>query len=290
MQYRRQRIISGAGVERDEFADALRGIALDARDRLHVVGDSCLKIFDEQGKLLAEWELPLPGYSVAVAADGRIFVGQAGQIQLFTPQGKPLATWKDKEHLGLVTQIALADDLVLAGDVNGRCIRVLDKDGHYVRDIGNDNRMKGFLIPNGHVDFAVDEKQIIHAVDPGKHRVERYDVSGKALGYWGGFGGLDPAKGFNGCCNPTNIALLPEERIVVTTKAGPQIKIYTREGEFQSVFGEDDFDPGCKNMDVAVDSKGRIYVVDTVRLHIAVYAPSGAPAHPQGPNPQPPNR
>ena len=33
-----------------------------------------------------------------------------------------------------------------------------------------------------------------------------------------------------------------------------------------------------QKMDVAVDSKGRIYVVDTVRLHIRVFAPDEPPA------------
>ena len=36
---------------------------------------------------------------------------------------------------------------------------------------------------------------------------------------------------------------------------------------------DDAFDPAAKNMDVAVDSRGRIYVADTVKLEICVFAP-----------------
>ena len=37
---------------------------------------------------------------------------------------------------------------------------------------------------------------------------------------------------------------------------------------------DDLFDPAAKNMDVAVDSAGRIYVVDTERLEIRVFEPA----------------
>jgi streptogramin lyase len=33
------------------------------------------------------------------------------------------------------------------------------------------------------------------------------------------------------------------------------------------------FDAGARNMDVAVDAKGRIYVADTATLAICVFAP-----------------
>ncbi|MFQ5807349.1 MAG: hypothetical protein ACE5I3_12955, partial [Phycisphaerae bacterium] len=135
-----------------------------------------------------------------------------------------------------------------------------------------DNRMRGFLVPNGHLDFAVDAGGVIHAANPGKHRVERYTPEGKLLGHFGRFDGRDPA-GFGGCCNPTNIALTRQGLIVVTEKAGPRAKVYSADGRLLAVMGEDDFDPTCKNMDVAVDSSGRIYVIDTARLHICVYAP-----------------
>jgi hypothetical protein len=36
------------------------------------------------------------------------------------------------------------------------------------------------------------------------------------------------------------------------------------------------FDPGCRNMDVAVGAQGRVYVADTVRLEICVFDPVAA--------------
>jgi hypothetical protein len=132
-------------------------------------------------------------------------------------------------------------------------------------------------VPNRHLDLAVDAQGVIHAANPGKHRVERYTVAGELLGHFGRFDGRDPA-GFGGCCNPTNLTLTRNGLIVVTEKAPPRAKFYNGSGELLAVVGEDEFDPNCKNMDVAVDSKGRVYVVDTARLQICVYAPDPAGA------------
>ena len=45
-------------------------------------------------------------------------------------------------------------------------------------------------------------------------------------------------------------------------------------GSCWRLIAADVFDPNCKNMDVAVDSRGRIYVADTVKLAIIVFEPA----------------
>jgi sugar lactone lactonase YvrE len=273
MRYHPERVIGGKGTERGQFAEALRGLAIDAQDRLYAVGDSKLVVFSLQGELLGSWATERPGYSVAVTPSGTVYVGQSGQVQLFDPDGKLLDTWRDPDRMGLITAIGFSGDYVLLADAKDRCIRRYDQHGKYLGEIGRDNRMKGFLIPNRHLDFAVDAAGVIHAGNPGKHRVERYGLDGQLLGHWGRFDGRDPA-GFSGCCNPTNIALTRRGDLVVTTKAEPLVKVYTTDGKLLALVGQGDFDPNCKNMDVAVDSQGRIYVIDTVRLQICVFAPA----------------
>jgi sugar lactone lactonase YvrE len=241
-------------------------------DELYAVGDSDLKVFSPEGKLLRSWRTKSPGYSVAITPSGTVYVGQAGQVQLFDPAGKLLDTWRDVSRLGQVTAVGFSGEDVLLADTKDRCIRRYDQRGKFLSDIGKDNRMRGFLVPNGHLDFAVDARGIIHAVNPGKHRIERYTTDGRLLGHFGRFDGRDPA-GFSGCCNPTNIALTRQGLMVVTVKAGPAVKVYDADGTLLAVMGEDDLDPRCKNMDVAIDSQGRIYVVDTARLYICVYGP-----------------
>ncbi|MCP4617015.1 MAG: hypothetical protein GY844_11330, partial [Bradyrhizobium sp.] len=234
MEYRQVLTISGKGSGPEHFASTLRGIATGSDDRLYAVGDAALKVFDAEGTLLRHGRTGRPGYCVTVAGDGRVWVGEAEQIEIVDAAGELVDSWRDPELLGLVTAIGFLPDSVLAADARDRCIRRFDRKGKFLHNIGKDNRMKGFQIPNGVVDFAVDDQNIIHAANPGKHRIERYTPEGELLGYFGRFDGIDP-EGFPGCCNPTNLTVTGEGHIIVTEKAGPRAKIFDAAGKLLSV-------------------------------------------------------
>ncbi len=293
MEYRQLRVISGKGDQPHQFASALRGIALDGADLLYAVGDSVVKVFDAEGSLRGQWNTGKPGYCVAVGKDGTVYVGQEGRIEIYAgeevgsismhqPGGVDMhasqriethpTAWDDPQRLGLVTAITVTADHVLIADARERCLRRYDRSGKFLNNIGRQPGRRGFLIPNGVLDFAVDDQGVIHAANPGKHRVERYTAGGELLGHFGRFDGQNP-EGFPGCCNPTNITVTGSGGLIVTEKAGPRVKAYTAEGKLLAVIADDVFDPNCKNMDVAVDSKERVYVVDTARLQICVFAP-----------------
>jgi hypothetical protein len=266
MQYRQVQVIGGKGTEPDKFAIALRGIAIDRHGQLYAAGDSEVKIYDASGRLRRRWPTSRPAWSVAVAGDGSCYVGQPQQIEILDPSGKPVRAWQ--KFLGPVTAIGFVADGVLAGDAAGRAIQHFDGDGRRRNTIGKDNPVNGFLIPNGVVDFSVDTRGIIHAANPGKHRVEQYTAGGELLGRIGRFDGIDPA-GFTGCCNPTNIAV--RDHIYVTEKGPPRVKAYDFSGNLLSVIATDVFDPNCKNMYIAAGPGGRVYVTDTVKNTILVF-------------------
>ena len=262
MQYRHVQVIEGKG--------ALRGIAVDNHGQLYAAGDSEIRVFDAAGRLTHRWSTSRPALSVAVAGDGAVYAGQLRQIEIFDPAGKLLTTWYDEKLLGRVTAIGFTRDSVLAGDAADRAIRHYDRSGRFLNNIGKNNPVNGLLIPNGVVDFGVDARGVIYAANPGKHRVERYTPAGELLGHIGRFDGVDPA-GFTGCCNPTNVAV--RDAIYTTEKAGPRVKAYDFSGKLLAVISTRLFDANCKNMDIAVDSRGRVYVVDTVRASIFVFEP-----------------
>lgn len=271
MEYRQTLIIGGKGNAPGQFATSLRCLAVDAHGQIFAGGDSEIKLFDSAGRLKRRWSTSRPVLSLAVSGDGAVYAGQPGQIEIFDPAAKLVNTWRDETLLGRVTAIGFVKDGVLAGDAAGRVIRHFDRANHKFRNnIGKDNPVNGFLIPNGVVDFAVNAQGVIHAANPGKHRVERYLPTGELLGHIGRFHGTDPA-GFGGCCNPTNVAV--RDRIYVTEKAGPRAKVYDFNGNFQAVVASAPFDANCKNMSVAVDGRGSVYVADTVKLAIFVFAP-----------------
>jgi sugar lactone lactonase YvrE len=279
MSYEPTGRIGGEGSGDGGFTEALHGIAIDARDRVYVVGDSAVKVFAPDGGLLRQWKTSEPGLCVAVEDDGHVWVGQWQQVEIYDAEGGLVDTWHDPETLGLITAIDFGGEDVFLADARARWIRRYDRKGRLLNNIGDKHRKGGFHIPNGVVDFTIDGKGVLHVANPGMHRVERYTADGESLGYFGRFDGVDPA-GFPGCCNPTNLALDPAGRVVVSEKAGPRVKVYDPEGKLLSVVSDDAFDPGAKNMDVAVDSRGRIYVADTVRLEIRIFSPAAPEASP----------
>jgi hypothetical protein len=270
MPYSHVRTIAGRGAGPGQFRSALRALDVDAQDRLYAAGDSEIKVYDQSGALVRRWATATAPHSVAVGPDGRVFAGEAGQVEIFGDTGRLSETWRHARWFGRVTAIGFsaAGDVLLA-DAAARIIRHFDADGMFINDIGAGNRMKGFQIPNGVLDFSVDGAGAIVASNPGRHRVERHAIDDLPLGSFGRFDGIDPA-GFSGCCNPTNLTV-HRGLVYVTEKAGPRAKVYDAAGRLLTVIASSPFDPNCKNMDIAVDRSGRVYVVDTVRLEILAF-------------------
>jgi sugar lactone lactonase YvrE len=269
--------IGGKGPAPHQFARALRGVAVDGAGRLYAAGDSTVKVFDPRGDLLRQWPTGQPAECVAVDDEGLVWVGQREQVESFSPEGERRDTWRDPGQLGLVTAIGFGGGDVFLADATARWIRHYDRKGTLLNNIGDQHRKGGFHIPNGVVDFAVDDEGILHVANPGMHRVERYSADGTLLGRFGRFDGQDPA-GFPGCCNPTNRTVDERGRVIVSEKAGPRVKVYDPEGQLLAVVADDVFDPAAKNMDVAVDSEDRIYVADTATFEICVFEPKGREA------------
>ena len=101
---------------------------------------------------------------------------------------------------------------------------------------------------------------------PQKHRVERYQLDGKLIDKFGRFGMKDPGD-FGGCCNPP-ISRHRRGLIAVSEKAPPRVKIFTRDGKFLTQSADGVFDPNTKNIDLAADSRGRLYATDPLRCTI----------------------
>jgi sugar lactone lactonase YvrE len=271
MNYHFVKRLGGKGSAPDQFLHRLSGIALASDGSLYAVGDSVVRVFSSQGDILKSWATGRPGFSLGLEQQS-VYVGETGQIEIFDSSGNLERNWRDEARLGRVTAIGFQGDSVLVADASARCIRRFDRQGKFLNNIGDKNRMKGFNLPNGALDFAVDRQGTIHACNPGKHRVERYTPDGELLGHIGRFDGRDP-EGFPGCCNPTNVAVNEQGLLYVTEKAGPRAKVLDSSGKLISVIATDVFDPSCKNMDVAVNSTGLVYVIDTVKLCINVFRP-----------------
>lgn len=281
MGYRLDRRLAGRGPGQSQFRDELRAVTSDRRGQWLLVGDLEVKVLASDGSLVRRWATSRAGWSVAVDGEGKVWVGEPGRIEIFSSDGRLEDTWRNDELFRLVTALVVTPEEVFVADAGSRWIHRFDHDRRLENHIGDHHRKGGFHIPNGILDFARDEDGTLVVANPGMHRVERYEADGTPRGHFGRFGQQDPAD-FPGCCNPTNLALGPTGEIVVSEKAGPRVKIYDRDGVLAEVIaGSAEFDPACKNMDLAVDRDGSIGVVDSVALSLALFAPRTKPATPR---------
>jgi len=267
MAYRLTKTFGGKGTGPGEFDRPLAGMAVDPRGRLFVSSGKSIQVFEPGGAPVARWPATMEALCVAAGPRRTIFVGHDGAVCLHDETGRLLSTWRDSDHLGVITSIAPAPGCVYLADARARVIRRCSPEGKWLNDLGGDNPTRGFHIPNGALSCAVDAQGVLHAANPGKHRVERYSAEGKLLSKVGRFDQLDPA-GFPGCCNPCTLALDRAGNLYVSEKAPPRIKVLDPSGRLMAVVATTLLDPMARNCPIAVDARGVLFAGDPVRCAI----------------------
>jgi len=259
----------------------LRAVAAGPEDRICVVGDRAIHAFDAGGTKTLEITLDGQPTCLVVAdtehaSPGRIYVGVGDHVETFDGSGKATGTWDGLGSDAILTSIALAEQDVFVADAGNRIVWRYDTTGRQIGRIGEpdaDRHIPGFVIPSSYFDVVVTHDQLLRVVNPGARRIEAYTFDGDPMGHWGEAG---PAiDRFFGCCNPSNICLLPDDRFVTAEKGLPRIKVYGISGEFESVVAgpeqlaptgtiavETRPDHQLKVFDVAADSRGRVLVLD----------------------------
>ena len=159
--------------------------------------------------------------------------------------------------------------LTLGGTTSAHPFRY-DAAGRQIGEIGNQNRTRGFILPNRALDFDIDPSGVVYATDSGRHRVAAWMLDGTSLGFFGRFSQREPG-GFVGCCNPVNLALRPDGKIVTGEKMVARVKVYEPDGTLLALIGTEHFDQMCIHLHLDVDSKGRILVADPKRREVKVF-------------------
>lgn len=150
-------------------------------------------------------------------------------------------------------------------------VRVYDKGGRHLRDIGRDVLKK----PTG---VAIDrERSRLYVVDTGHneqegHDVKVFDLEGTLLFAFGRRGSADGEFNF-----PTYAKVGPDGRVYVVDGANGRVQVFDAEGKFVWKFGR----PGNKIGDfsrpksVALDSFGNIYVTDSRWSNVQIFNQKG---------------
>lgn len=267
-----------------EFHRSLVGLALgpgqagrDARatrshDAVYALGDGEVRVFEAAGRLTHRWAVGEQALCLAVASNGRLAVGARGRVDLYGDQGERVGgfTVGAREKLAEVTALRFVHDALLVADASGRVIRRFGFDGVEQGVIGAQHKTGGFMLPNKSLDFDVDVAGIVHATDSGRHQVTSWSLDGTMVGAFGKFGMAKP-EDFVGCCNPVNVAVAPDGRLVTSEKVAARVKVFGKDRALLAVIGPEHFDPMCRHIHVAVDSAGRIVAADPERRTIAVF-------------------
>jgi sugar lactone lactonase YvrE len=260
-----------------------RGIAVGPDDRLWVAGDKAVRCFGADGKLASEFATAGAPQRVAISKTGDIYVLMSDHVEVYGADGKLTAAWPPAGPKSLLTCIALGEKDVFVADAAEAVVLRYDLTGKLIKKIGAKDETRaipGIVVPSPYFDVLIGPKDALWIVDPGRRRVECYNFDGDLRWYWGR--ASPKIEYFCGCCNPTHIALMPDGRFVTSEKGLPRVKIYTKAGEFETVVAPPSaFDEKAEGLDVAVDSQGRVLVLDPTNRKVRAFMRKKPPAPPE---------
>jgi len=257
-------------------------IAAGPDDSLYVCSGNYLTAVSRSGERGLEFAASEATRCCAVAKDGTIYLGLRDHIEVFDGKGARKAAWESAGKKAWLTGIAATENDVYAADAGNRVILGYDKSGKLIRRMGEKDKERnipGFIIPSPFFDVEIAPDGLLRVNNPGRHRMELYTPDGDFEGSWGVTSmGI---TGFCGCCNPINFALLPDGKYITCEKGLPRVKVYNATGEFESVVaGVETFSENARacgpsdctagGLDAAVDSQGRIYILDIVTGDVRV--------------------
>lgn len=214
----------------------IRDLAFDSQSNLLAAGETGIRILSTQGQQIREIPTASPVQTVTTTPDGALFVGLQKEVLNIDPSGTPQASWtapgENRKGFNFITSLAFYEDKVFVADAGNRCVYRFASDGDYIDEID------GFHIPSAYFDCVVDTHGILHVAHTSEHRVESYDANGELVGKWGRYG-TSPAD-FCGCCNPTNLNLMPNGWIVTAEKGLPRLKVYDSRGTLQAMLSPEE--------------------------------------------------
>ncbi len=264
--------------EKSSFASpkaGARALALDAEGHLWIAAGANLLELSPDGA-------PLSGFAAAqdvrclTASGNTLFAAFKDRVGVFDAKGTQLALWDAPGGKPYFTGITAGADDVFVADAGNRIVHRFDKSGRALNRIGARDKSRnipGFIVPSPFFSVTIGSDGLLRATNPGRHRVELYTPDGDLELAWGQPGAA--IENFCGCCNPIDIALLPNGRTVTFEKGIPRVKVYSDTGDFECVVaGPESFAENAKvcgpndctlgGMDGAVDAEGRVLILDFV--------------------------
>lgn len=267
-----------------------RAIAIDKKDQLYIVDTTGrIQVFTADGEFLHSWKMPQTengrptGLTVDYHGDGpsdegRLLVADTHYYRMlaFDLQGNQLpdqtiggTAGRAPGEFAFVTHIARdSQGSYYIGEYgDSDRIQKFDSQGRFVTQWGETGRDPGqFIRPQT---LVIDRQDQLWVVDACNHRIQRYDLretspdqpsEPKRLRGWGTYG-----RELGELYYPYDLALLPDETILICEYGNQRLQRFTRQGDWIESWGTPGHSPGelYQPWGVVVDSQGRIHVLDS---------------------------
>jgi hypothetical protein len=208
-----------------------------------------------------------------VSEDGDMYLGMSDHLEVYDRRGNRKFQWQSPGENAILTSISLSFDAVYVADAGNQVIWQYNKSGNIIGKIGEKNQAKdlpGLIIPSPYFAVAVDPDGFLWAANTGRHCLENYTMDGGLRTAWGKAD--TTIDGFCGCCNPGHFCIMADGAFVTCEKGTPRVKVYDRIGQLKAVVAlPDQFDPATSGLEVAVDSKEKIHLLDPKRRLVRVF-------------------
>lgn len=286
------------GKAEGEFS-ACVGIAIGKDDEVYTAEfrNQRVQRFTPDGKFISTFPVQPHAGGVAVAPDGTVFVAHwnSNKVAAYSPDGKLLREWGTKGtgdgEFQLPGSIALGPDgLLYVPDQGNSRVQKFTVEGKFVGkwgELGKEPGQFGGGQPAGGrfagpQFVAFDAEGNVYTTDAALDRVQKFTPEGKLLAHWGtesadpgGFGPPPKNKdGSPGMGGPISLCVDRADRVWVSA-TNNRVQQFTNDGKFlQMLGGEEGTDPGRFHLPhgVALDSKGCLYVSDTMNGRIQKFA------------------
>lgn len=249
----------------------LRGIAY-SDNKLYILGNEFLQAITTGGNEIFRRRLMDSPRCITISGN-RIYIGYIDHIASYEINGKLISSWDTLGTKTVLTSLAVKNDLLFAADAGNRRVLCYKTNGDLLSQFegkSDSGQLHGFIIPSPNFDLAINADGELWVVNPGKHALENYSYDGRLKGFWEN--ASFNLEGFSGCCNPAQIAILPDGSFVTSEKGMVRIKVHKASGELLSVVSPTETFANAFNApDLAITPDGLIYALDFDNSIIRVY-------------------
>ncbi len=253
--------------------DHPKGVDVGKDDEIFVTADGNIHIFSKHGDFLNEIETGAKARCVHVAPNEDIYLSAGSHVEIWQKNGTQKAVWPARSDSSIITSITTTQTDVFLADAGLKVVHHYKPDGTYVKPVGKKDTasgIPGFIVPSAYLDVDIGRDGNLWVVNPGRHQFESYDTAGNLITSWARTS--MQLEGFSGCCNPSHMALLNDGSYVTAEKGIERVKIHEPNGDFKCVVARPNkFEPGTKGLDLAVDSRGRIIILDPVKNMVRIF-------------------